>query len=188
VPLRSDTVTMIGRLADLAVRQTSERPSGDDVMGFYDREWPLQDATVAALRDDAALHNRTGPEIANDLWRFLDDLREESARFADRAALRACVKAFSEEMVRETQQFEVMVAIEGISLADEQIILGRAKFFHFAQEQARLWGIYDAPIYDRLHGVVDRTVGLVRVSAGSFEKAWELAMPEIDSGRVLGGV
>jgi hypothetical protein len=188
VSLRAATVKTIEDVATKAIADATANPGiyvNDGFTGglqaerFRDRNWLLYDGAVARLVADPAVENRSRSEVASALWDFTDDLLLHPAGLDDRKALRQRVQDFARDVTRPTRSYEVMFPVEGLRLPDGEITAGRARFLHLTEEHAGEWGLApDRPFEKRL---VDQTVGIVWVDAGSEERAREIAADELDT-------
>jgi hypothetical protein len=119
------------------------------------------------------------------LFALVNDLLRERAKYTSEDALSERLELFAAAALHPTNEYDVAFPIDAILLPDGEVEIGRTKFAHFDEARLQAWAgeiAEDSIVREQLLG---RTVGLVRVSAGSPYKAFELAGLEVDTALAL---
>jgi hypothetical protein len=175
LPMAGATVDAVHALGRAAVFESDARTGAE----FHERYWLVYEAARDELWRDPALANRSFSEVDSDVWGLLDDLTRSRQEYNDQESLDQRVEQFLRKLLRPTDQYDVAVEISSLMLPTVELALGPTTFTHFDWSWARKWGIRRKA--ETGAELIGRAVGIVRVSAGSFDKAWELATNEIDT-------
>lgn len=134
---------------------------------------------------DSAVANRSQEELNAELFVLVNDLLREPATYTSEDALSKRLEVFNAAALHPTDEYDVAFAIQAISLPDAEVVIGRTKFAHFDEARLQGWAGDIAEGSIVREQLLGRTVGLVRVSAGSPDKAFELAGLEVDTSLTL---
>jgi len=143
--------------------------------------WENYYECLARLSSEPLLEHLDRAEVDDFLWKLVADVFLHRRFYQEKEAQDQRITAFFSAVEKPHVRYEVMFPIERLTITGRSLDIGGATIFHLNQDEARTWGIVDERSQRHLSDAfINRTVGIVRVTSGSPEKAIEKAALLLD--------
>ena len=159
----------------------------DDITGhisLWGKPADLYLETLDALRLDSAVDRLTPAQLQDDFDNFtIELLSVRNTQASNQHAATRLMRAFIERISQPLDGYEVVFGIDNITLGSNSFSIGNVEFRTFESAYAQEWcensldEILPNVIYNALIG---QSIGLVKVEAGTYQKAIERSSEEID--------
>ena len=135
-----------------------------------------------SLETDLAFENLARADLANELDDLLHDLVVNQEQMKASREIRKRATDFLYELARPLGKYEVAFGVERMNLGSGSLTVGDVVFRKFSTELAQDWNYSAIPDGSRgfLDDLVNQSVGIVTVNAGSHRKAMERAVAAFD--------
>ena len=135
-----------------------------------------------SLETDPAFENLARDDLENELDDLLRDLVVNRDQMKTSSEIRKRAIAFLDELARPLGKYEVAFSVEGVNFGSDPLTVDDVVFQKFITELARDWDYSAIPGGSRglLDDLVNQSVGIVTVTAGSHRKAKERAVAVFD--------
>ena len=135
-----------------------------------------------SLETDPAFENLARADLDNELKDLLRDLVVTREQMKTSSEIRKRATAFLDKLARPLGKYEVAFGVERMNLGSGSLTVGDVVFQKFSAELARDWNYSEIPDGSRefLDDLVNQTIGIVTVNAGSPRKAVERAVAVLD--------
>ena len=135
-----------------------------------------------SLDTDPAFENLARADMENELDDLLRDLVVTQGQMRTSSAIRKRATAFLDKLARPLEKYEVAFGVERMNLGSGSLTVGDVVFQKFSTELAQDWNYSEIPDGSRgfLDDLVNQSVGIVTINAGSPRKAVERAVAVFD--------
>ena len=135
-----------------------------------------------SLETDPAFENLARADLENELDDLLRDLVVNRDQMKTSPEIRKRTTAFLFELARPMGKYEVAFNVEGVKFGSGPLTVGDVVFQQFSSKLAQDWNHSAIPGESRefLDDLVNQSVGIVTVDAGSHRKAQERAVAVFD--------
>lgn len=135
-----------------------------------------------SLEADPAFENLARADLENELDDLLGDLVVTGQQIKTPSEIRKRTTAFLNKLGRPLGEYEVAFGVERLNIGSSSLTVGDVVFQEFSTELAQDWNYSEIPDESRglLDDLVNQTVGIVTVNAGSPRKAMERAVAVFD--------
>ena len=146
------------------------------------REGQLYLNALDSLEKDPAFENLARVDLENELDDLLRDCVVSQGQIKTSSEIRKRGTAFLDKLGRPLGKYEVAFGVERMHLGSGALTVGDVVFQEFSTELAQDWNYSEIPDGSRgfLDDLVNQTVGIVTVNAGSPRKAVERAVAVFD--------
>ncbi len=117
-------------------------------------------------------------EVEQPLWELVCDLFVNREKYKDSGRRNERLRVFVSEITVPHEDYEVIFNVDHLSMDEGELAVGCVTFFRLDDQRALAWGV---PEYLLEGSVAGKTVGRVRVRAGSSKTAVPRAKEKIDS-------
>lgn len=117
-------------------------------------------------------------EVEQPLWELVCELYLNREQYTDAGKRNERLRHFVSEITKPHDDYEVIIVVDHLSMVEGEFAVGGVTFFHLDDLRALDWGV---PHHLLEGSVADKTVGQVRVRAGSPKTAVERAKEKIDT-------
>ena len=143
----------------------------------------LYQESLDLLGQDNAVEHLTSANLRDALTSFAVRLESDKETLRGRGARRARIAEFIAEIAKPLSTYEIAFTVDGVAFGDEDILkIGDVEFRTFTSEMAEEWDLESfpsrLPIPDA--EVIGLTVGILKVQAGTLEKALERGEEALD--------
>ena len=143
----------------------------------------LYQEALQLLGEDSAVEHLTSANLRDAFASFAVRLEFDKETLRGRGARRARIAEFVAELARPLSTYEIAFTVDGVAFGDEDVLkIGDVEFRNFTSEMAEEWDLESIPntlpIPD--DEVVGRTVGVLKIQAGTLEKALERGEEALD--------
>ena len=148
---------------------------------YIDKEGvDLYFSALNALENDAVCEHITRREVDRELATLAYDLLADQERMKGSHAFQERIRLFYSTIARALVTYEVTFNVEHVKLPTTPITIGNVVFQEFSRELARSYQDVASSIRRGIDAFIDQPVGIVRVEAGSRQKAIERAGGNFD--------
>ena len=135
-----------------------------------------------SLETDPAFENLARADLESELDDLLRDMVVNRDQMKTSPEIRKRTTAFLDEIARPLVKYEVAFSVEGVNFASGPLTVGNVVFQEFSMELAQDWNSSAIPDESQgfLDDLVNQSVGIVTVNAGSHRKAKERAEAVFD--------
>ena len=135
-----------------------------------------------SLETDPAFETLARADLENELDDLLSDLSVNWDQMKTSSEIRKRATAFLSELARPLGKYEVVFGVERMNLGSGSLTVGDVVFQEFNTELAQDWNCSVIPDGSQgfLDDLVNQSVGIVTVNAGSHHKAVERAVVVFD--------
>ena len=152
-------------------------------LSLFDETVNLYQQARASLVADSAVEHLTHAALRDALVSFVLNLDADKQQIRGSRARSERIDQFVAEIVRPLSSYEVAFRIDGVVFNDDDCLrVGEVEFRKFSAVIAEGWDLETAPdqSFFPIEEIVDQSVGIVTVKAGTLEKALERAEETLD--------
>jgi hypothetical protein len=146
-----------------------------------DEDLRLYLLALDALARETELQHLTRQDIDPILWEAACDLFVNRARYKEPRVRSQRMQQMVDQIPRELEAFEVLIEIEHLSVAASRIAIAGCELFRLAESTVAKWRVAPHPGRSAVNELSGKTVALVRVEAGSPNKAASIARNRVDT-------
>ena len=143
----------------------------------------LYQESLDLLGQDSAVEHLTSGNLRDALTSFAVRLESDKETLRGRGARRARIAEFVAEIAMPLSTYEIAFTVDGVVFGDEDILkIGDVEFRTFTEEMAEEWDLESIPSTLPIPDdeVIGLTVGILKVQAGTLEKALERGEETLD--------